>query len=44
VTKPAFDDLRRGHVVLAADPFKSDADATRPWVVVNTGRHPFDGE
>lgn len=41
---PDFDDLRRGHVVLAPDPFKSDADATRPWVVVNDETHPFDGE
>lgn len=39
---PLFDDLERGHVVLAPDPFKPDGDATRPWVVVNTERHPFD--
>ncbi|WP_049935202.1 hypothetical protein [Haloplanus natans] len=39
---PTFDDLKRGHVVLAPDPFKSDADATRPWVVINTESHPFD--
>ena len=44
MTPPAFDDLRRGHVVLAPDPFKSDRDTTRPWVVVNTDAHPFDGE
>ena len=44
MTVPSFDDLRRGHVVLAPDPFKSDRDATRPWVVVNTDAHPFDGE
>jgi mRNA-degrading endonuclease toxin of MazEF toxin-antitoxin module len=37
-----FDDLERGHVVLAPDPFKMDEDATRPWAVVNNGRHPFD--
>jgi hypothetical protein len=41
---PPFDELKRGHVVLAPDPFKTDDDATRPWVVVNTGRHPFDRE
>jgi hypothetical protein len=39
---PPFDDLERGHVVLAPDPFKSDDDATRPWVVVNNESHPFD--
>lgn len=39
---PPFDDLERGHVVLAPDPFESDEDATRPWVVVNNERHPFD--
>jgi mRNA-degrading endonuclease toxin of MazEF toxin-antitoxin module len=39
---PAFDALKRGHVVLAPDPFKDRADATRPWVVVNNERHPFD--
>lgn len=43
-TVPAFDALSRGHVVLAPDPFKSDADATRPWVVVNNETHPFDEE
>lgn len=42
--EPAFDDLKRGHVVLAPDPFTSDDDATRPWVVVNNERHPFDAE
>lgn len=39
---PPFDDLERGHVVLAPDPFKPDDDATRPWVVVNNEDHPFD--
>lgn len=39
---PPFDDLARGHVVLAPDPFKPDDDATRPWVVVNNEAHPFD--
>lgn len=39
---PPFDDLERGHVVLAPDPFKTDDDATRPWVVVNDETHPFD--
>lgn len=39
---PAFDDLERGHVVLAPDPFKDADEATRPWVVVNNERHPFD--
>lgn len=41
---PAFDALKRGHVVLAPDPFKADDDATRPWVVINIEEHPFDGE
>ena len=39
-----FDDLERGHVVLAPDPFKPEDDATRPWVVVNNETHPFDKE
>lgn len=39
---PPFDDLERGHVVLAPDPFKPDDDATRPWVVINNEQHPFD--
>lgn len=39
---PPFDDLQRGHTVLAPDPFKPDDDLTRPWVVVNNERHPFD--
>ncbi len=44
MTRPAppFDDLARGHVVLAPDPFKPDNDTTRPRVVVNNERHPFD--
>lgn len=43
-TPPAFDALRRGHVVLAPDPFQVDRDSTRPWTVVINERHPFDGE
>lgn len=39
---PSFDDLERGHVVLAPDPFKPADGTTRPWVVVNDERHPFD--
>lgn len=39
---PPFDDLERGHVVLAPDPFKPEGDETRPWVVVNNEEHPFD--
>lgn len=42
--RPPFDELERGHTVLASDPFKPDDDATRPWVVVNNERHPFDRE
>lgn len=44
MTQPSqpFDDLERGHVVLAPDPFKPEDDATRPWVVVNNEQHPFD--
>jgi len=42
VSSPPFDDLERGHVVLAPDPFRADDDATRPWVVVNNEGHPFD--
>jgi mRNA-degrading endonuclease toxin of MazEF toxin-antitoxin module len=41
---PPVDELERGHTVLASDPFKPDGDATRPWVVVNNERHPFDRE
>ena len=41
---PPFDGLERGHTVLASDPFKPDGDATRPWVIVNNDRHPFDQE
>lgn len=41
---PSFNALKRGHVVLAPDPFKNDDEATRPWVVVNTKNHPFDGD
>lgn len=40
---PEFDALRRGHTVLAADPFAQGEDRTRPWVV-NNEDHPFDGE
>lgn len=39
---PSFGALKRGHVVLAPDPFKADDEATRPWVVINTEDHPFD--
>lgn len=42
ITVPAFDDLERGHVILAPDPFTPHDDDTRPWVVVNNERHPFD--
>lgn len=38
----SFGDLERGHVVLAPDPFKPASGETRPWVVVNNERHPFD--
>ncbi|WP_336361942.1 hypothetical protein [Halalkalicoccus salilacus] len=41
---PSFNALKRGHVVLAPDPFKTDDEATRPWVVVTTKSHPFDGD
>lgn len=41
---PPFDSLRRGDIVLAPDPFKGDEKSTRPWVVVNTQDHPFDGD
>ena len=40
--KPPLDDLERGHVVLAPDPFEPATDETRPWVVVNNEQHPFD--
>lgn len=42
--EPVFDELKRGHVVLAPDPFKGSDDATRPWVIINNERHPFDTE
>ena len=41
---PPFDELERGHTILASDPFKPDSDMARPWVVVNNDRHPFDRE
>jgi mRNA-degrading endonuclease toxin of MazEF toxin-antitoxin module len=41
---PPFDELERGHTILASDPFKPDGDAARPWVVINNERHPFDRE
>lgn len=41
---PHFDDLERGDVVLAPDPFRTADDATRPWVVANRPTHPFHGE
>lgn len=43
-SEPLFDELKRGHVVLAPDPFKEQDDAMRPWVVVNNEAHPFDSE
>lgn len=43
-SSPSFNDLDRGHVVLAPDPSRPDDDATRPWVVVNNERHPFDNQ
>ena len=42
VPSPRFEDLERGHVVLAPDPFRVDDEVTRPWTVVNNARHPFD--
>lgn len=39
---PTFDDFERGHVVLAPDPFETDEETTRPWVIVNDESHPFD--
>jgi hypothetical protein len=39
---PGFGDPKRGHVVLAADPSAPTDDRTRPWVVANNERHPFD--
>jgi mRNA-degrading endonuclease toxin of MazEF toxin-antitoxin module len=38
------DQLQRGDVVLAPDPFRDRPDSVRPWTVVNNDRHPFDGE
>lgn len=40
---PSFDELKRGHVVVAVDSF-TDRDRRRPYVVVNDESHPFDGE
>ena len=50
-SSPSFDALRRGHVVLAPDPFTSPVppdpftshETTRPWAVCNNEHHPFDG-
>lgn len=33
----------RGDVAYGADPFKG-ADAARPWLVINTDDHPFQGD
>lgn len=33
--------FQQGAIVLAADPFK---DGVRPFVIVNTGEHPFHGK
>ena len=37
-------DVDRGHVLWASDPFKADADAERPLVVLTDDTHPFHGE
>lgn len=34
----------RGDVVRSIDPFKLGTDRQRPWLIVNTDGHPFDGE
>jgi mRNA-degrading endonuclease toxin of MazEF toxin-antitoxin module len=34
----------RCDVVRSQDPFKTGADAQRPWLLINNERHPFDGE
>lgn len=43
-TEPLLDELKRGHVVLAPDPFKERDGTTRPWAVVNNETHPFDSQ
>ena len=34
----------RGDVVRSADPFKTGTGTQRPWLIINNGEHPFDGE
>lgn len=34
----------RGDVVRSSDPFKRGTDRQRPWLVINTDRHPFADE
>lgn len=34
----------RGVVVWSDDPFKDDANAGRPWLILNTDLHPFEDE
>jgi mRNA-degrading endonuclease toxin of MazEF toxin-antitoxin module len=34
----------RGDVVRSSDPFKLGDDKQRPWLIVSTESHPFDGE
>jgi len=36
--------VERGDVLWSGDPFKDDAEAGRPWLVVNTDRQPFADE
>lgn len=37
-------DAARGDVVRSIDPFKLGTERQRPWLIVNTDSHPFDGE
>lgn len=36
--------ISRGHVLWAADPFKTDSPVERPLVVLSNDTHPFHGE
>jgi hypothetical protein len=36
--------FQQGAIVLAKDPFKDAPGSVRPFVIVNTGKHPFNGK
>lgn len=36
--------FQQGAIVLASDPFKGGPSSVRPFIIVNTGRHPYNGK